>query len=258
MTGVSVAAALDFVRTHGTPVEAERVQHVVTGEPASFGAITQASADQNDDGGWPAPWSGRVSSLDATCFRLAAIDQLGARQGTAAVDGALGFIESRITGDGWLEEAHGLNVPEWLTYGVERCRAYLSSNCAFWLSSLGRNESADRIAAWLGGHVYDPFDQTRWLAAGLFWQLGDQERAAHLLDELLLIIGTLPVTSVAWMGWTLLRSGVPPQHPVMISAAERLARTQSENGGWSEDDTLNAHSTIEGAAVLWAVRESLR
>jgi len=258
VTVVSVTAAMDFVRAHGTPAEVERMQHVMTGDPANFSIVGQASADQNEDGGWAAPWSKGVSSLDATCFRLAAVDQLGARQGTPAVDRALQFIESRITPDGWLEEAHGLEVPAWLTPGVERCRAYLSSNCAFWLISLGREEPGERIATWLRAHVYDPFDQTRWLAAGVFWQLGDNERAAHLLDELLMIIGTLPVTSVAWMGWTLLRSGIPPQHPVLISAAERLAKTQSPDGGWSEDDSPNAHSTIEAAAVLWAVRESLR
>lgn len=249
---------MDFVRSHGTPVEIERMQHVMTGEPAHFSIVGQAAADQNADGGWTAPWSGGVSSLDATCFRLSAIDQLGARQGTAAVDRGLDFIESRITPDGWLEEARGLEVPAWLAPGVEKCRAYLTSNCAFWLTSLGRHDVGERMASWIRAHVYDPFDQTRWLAAGLFWQLGDNERAAHLLDDLLVIAGSLPVTSVAWMGWTLLRSGIPPQHPVLISAAERLGRTQSEDGGWSEDETPNAHSTIEGAAVLWAVRDSLR
>ncbi len=258
MTRVSVALAMDFVRTHGTPVEAARMEHVMTGEPTNFSMVGQAAAGQNPDGGWPAPWSQGKSSLDATCFQLSAIDQLGARQGTAAVDRGLDFLESRMTNEGWVEESEGLEVPPWLAYGVEKCRAYLTSNCAFWLTTLGRSEAGEKMATWITAHVYDPFDQTRWLTAGLLWQLGDSARAAHLLDDLLVITGSLPVTSVAWMGWTLLRSGVPPQHPVLISAAERLARTQSPEGGWSEDHTPNAHSTIEGAAVLWAVRESLR
>lgn len=230
----------------------------MTGEPAHYTIVQQAAAGQNDDGGWAAPWSGAVSSLDATCFRIAAIDQLGARNGTQPIDRALDFIEGRITRDGWVEEASGLDVPAWLTPGHDKSRAYLTANCAFWLVSLERDEPARTMAEWLSRHVYDPFDQTRWIAAGLYWQLGDTERAAHLMDGLLTMIGSLPVTSVAWLGWTLLRSAVAPQHPVLISAAERLAHTQQADGGWSEDDSVNAHSTIEAAAVLWAVRESLR
>ncbi len=249
---------MDFVREQGTVVERERMEHVMTGQSAHFSIVGQAAEGQQTDGGWAAPWSGDASSLDATCFRIATIDQLGARQGTPTIDHALDFIESRVTGEGWVEEAVGLDVPAWLQHGVERCRAYLTSNCAFWLSCLGRDATAERMTEWLGAHVYDPLDPTRWLAAGLFWQQGDNDRSAHLLDELLMLTGSLPVTSVAWMGWTLLRSGIPPQHPVLISAAERLAHTQSHDGGWSEDDTPNAHSTIEGAAILWAVRESLR
>lgn len=234
------------------------MQHVMTGDPAHYTMVQQAAAGQHTDGGWPAPWSGSASSLDATCFRVAAIDQLGARQGTQPVDRALDFIESRVTKDGWVEEAEGLGVPRWLMHGDPKCRGYLTANCGFWLVSLGREESAETMGSWLARNVFDPFDQTRWLAAGLFWQLGETGPAADLLDTLLTLIGSLPVTSVAWLGWTLLRSGIPPQHPVLISAAERLSHTQRPNGGWSEDDTVNAHSTIEAAAVLWAVRESLR
>ena len=221
MTEVSVAAAIDFVRANGTAVERERLEYVMTGETPNFSIVGQAAEGQNPDGGWSAPWSGDASSLDGTCFRIATIDQLGARQGTPAIDKALDFVESRVTGDGWVEEAIGLDVPPWLQHGVERCRAYLTSNCAFWLTCLGRDRTAERMTEWLGAHVYDPLDPTRWLAAGLFWLHGDTDRSAHLLDELLILTGSLPVTSVAWMGWTLLRSGLPPQHPVLISAVNR-------------------------------------
>src|SRR5262245_60163579 len=65
---------------------------------------------QTPEGGWPAFWADNVASVDATCFRLAELDDLGAVNRVAARR-AMDWLASQQRPDGtWEEDASLANV----------------------------------------------------------------------------------------------------------------------------------------------------
>ena len=69
MAGADLERAQAYVRENGDPLALGRLEALLGGEP-NADAIAALAEGQNEDGGWPATWSGEVSSLDATCYRL--------------------------------------------------------------------------------------------------------------------------------------------------------------------------------------------
>ncbi|MBM0260569.1 hypothetical protein JNW89_31835, partial [Micromonospora sp. 4G55] len=96
---VDMDAAIGFVVAHGDAVDRARLSRLRTGAPVPVELLDAAEAGQTPDGGWPAVLDGAVGSVDATCFRLAELDDLGAL-GRPAARHALDWLAARQLPDG--------------------------------------------------------------------------------------------------------------------------------------------------------------
>ena len=74
--GLDLKQAETYVREHGDALALGRLETLLGGSPNDE-AIAKLAEGQNEDGGWPATWSGEQSSLDATCYRLDHAEDLG-------------------------------------------------------------------------------------------------------------------------------------------------------------------------------------
>ena len=74
---VDLDAAIGFVVAHGDPVDRARLSWLRSGAVPPPEVFEKVEMGQTRDGGWPAFWAGDVASVDATCFRLGELDDLG-------------------------------------------------------------------------------------------------------------------------------------------------------------------------------------
>ncbi|GIH12517.1 prenyltransferase/squalene oxidase repeat-containing protein [Rugosimonospora africana] len=135
---VDIDAAVGYVVSHGDPVDRARLSWLRTGAPPPPDILERAESGQVADGGWPASRGGEVASIDATCFRLAELDDLGALDRPPARR-ALAWLASRQRPDGtWEEDALLADVaPPWARPGDPEARLYLTANAGFWLTVSG-------------------------------------------------------------------------------------------------------------------------
>ena len=96
---VDIDAAIGYVVAHGDQVERARLAYLRTGAAPPPGILERICAGQADSGGWPASGESTVASVDATCFRLAELDDLGGLQGPEA-GRALAWLASAQRPDG--------------------------------------------------------------------------------------------------------------------------------------------------------------
>ena len=73
-----IDGAIGYVVAHGDPVDRARLSYLRSGAAPPPDAVAKAEMGQAPGGGWPAFWAGDTASVDATCFRLAELDDLGA------------------------------------------------------------------------------------------------------------------------------------------------------------------------------------
>src|SRR6266511_1691638 len=97
-------AAIGYVVAHGDPVDRARLSWLRSGIAPPSEVLDKVELGQRPDGGWPAFWAGNVASVDATCFRLAEIDDLGGLSRPAARK-ALRWLARRQRPDGTWQEA---------------------------------------------------------------------------------------------------------------------------------------------------------
>ncbi|TDC56821.1 squalene--hopene cyclase [Micromonospora sp. KC207] len=140
---VDLNAAIGFVVAHGDTVERARLSWLRAGTVPSPELLDSAEAGQIPGGGWPAMWGGDVASVDATCFRLAELDDLGAL-GRPAARRALDWLASRQQADGGWEEDAALadDAPWWARPGDPEARLYLTATVTFWLTVAGLDARA--------------------------------------------------------------------------------------------------------------------
>ncbi len=248
--------AIAFVTRHGDAVEQARLRHLLTGEPADPQVVGALLAGQRPDGGWNPFWAPDYSGLDATCFRLAQADQLGLTGAEPAVGRALRFLAGRQRDDGSWEEAEAVRglAPPWAAPGDPAARLYLTANCGFWLATLGDTSGGGaRAARFLHGQLapdgsLPTFAHAHWLAAGLWFRLGDREPAGRVLRYLGGQLGPdFPTSDLGWLLTTLHAAGVPPDHALMAQAAALLAWRQEADGRWPSEDgpSRDVHVTLE-------------
>ncbi|KUJ46450.1 squalene-hopene cyclase [Micromonospora maris] len=272
---VDIDAAIGFVVAHGDAVERARLSWLRTGAPPSPETLDSAEVGQTLGGGWPASWGDEVASVDATCFRLAELDDLGALSRPAARR-ALDWLAAAQRRDGCWEEDEALAdvAPEWARPGDPEARLYLTANAAFWLTVAGLDARAagpldHRVGGAYAGVVHaagqalaahlnpdgswPSFLATGWLTAAVLHRQQLFYESARIKAVLAERLPQSTPADAAWLASTLRRVGVDEQEWTMVAARRRLTETQRSDGGWTSDDghQFDVHTTL---AVIRAFR----
>ncbi|MFC7545072.1 squalene--hopene cyclase [Plantactinospora sp. GCM10030261] len=261
-------AAVGFVVAHGDPVERARLHRLMTGAAAPVDILDAAELGQAPDGGWPATWAGAIASVDATCFRLAELDDLGALSRPAARH-ALDWLASAQRQDGTWEEDPALaeQAPPWARPGDPEAAFYLTANAAFWLTAAGLDARAagpldHRVGGVYAGVVHGAAQALAgrlrpdgsWpsflVAGGLTAAVLYRKQLFYESTRIGLVlvdrIDDLSASEVAWIAAAMRRLDVPVDDRFLIAASRRLADTQRSDGGWDTDEGegLAVHTTL--------------
>jgi hypothetical protein len=250
---VDIDAAIGYVVAHGDPVERARLSFLRTGAPPPPHIIERIAAGQTDAGGWPASGDGTVGSIDATCFRLGELDDLGGLHGPA-VDRALSWLAAVQRPDGTWQEDEVLapEAPAWAMPGDPEATLYLTSVAGFWLSvaELERHPHHEApavhgaamaaAAQFVVGELrpdgtWPSFLAAGWHAAGLLHEQQFFYESARVQLVLGDRLGDMSPADVASMAATLRRLTIGDDW-LMQSARKRLGDTQRTDGGWDSDE----------------------
>jgi hypothetical protein len=269
-----IDAAVGFIVARGDAVDRARLSSLRTGVPAPEEILAHVENGQTDSGGWPAQWGGEVASVDASCFRLAEIDDLGGLRRPAAVR-ALDFLANRQRSDGFWEEDFSLadSAPPWARPGDPEARFYLTANAGFWLAVSSGDAVAsgdvegrvlyagplDRANRAIVGSLTDDgawpgFLISGWLAAALLHRTGSFYESARICMLLRERVPTLSAADVAWLVAALRRMGVGVAgDDALIGAGQaRLSDLQRSDGAWPSEDgeTFDVHTTLTALRAL--------
>lgn len=261
-------AAIGFVVARGDSVDRARLSWLRKGAAPPSEVLARAEVGQAGDGGWPAFWGSEVASVDATCFHLAELDDLGAL-GRPAARKALDWLATRQREDGTWEEDPALagSAPPWATPGDPEACLYLTANAAFWLTVAGLDaRAAGPLDARVGGvyagvvsaaaqailRVLKPdgtwpsFLVTGWLGAAVLYRQEYFYEAARMQIVLTDRLPEMSPADVAWMAAALRRVGVSNDDWLLAAARQRLTQTQRSDGGWPSDDgeAFDVHTTL--------------
>jgi hypothetical protein len=254
---VDIDAAIGFVVAHGDAVERARLSWLRTGTPPPPEVLDSAEVGQTLGGGWPASWGDDVASVDATCFRLAELDDLG----------ALGRPSARRALDWLAAGQRSETAPEWARPGDPEARLYLTANAAFWLTVAGLDARAagpldHRVGGAYAGVVHaasqalaahlrpdgswPSFLAAGWLSAAVLHRQQMFYESAQIKAVLAERLPQASAADAAWLASTLRRVGVDHQEWTLMAARRRLAETQRSDGGWSSDDghQFDVHATL--------------
>ncbi|MFI9525348.1 prenyltransferase/squalene oxidase repeat-containing protein [Micromonospora rosaria] len=272
---VDLNAAVGFVVAHGDVVDRARLSWLRTGTAPPPDLLDSAEAGQSPEGGWPAVRDGVTASVEATCFRLTELDDLGAL-GRPAARRALDWLAARQLPDGCWEEDPALAdaAPEWARPGDPEARLYLTADAAFWLTVAGLDARAagpldDRVGGAYAGVVqaaaqalagrlapdgsWPSYLAAGWLSAAVLYRQRMVDEAARIRAALAERLPGMSPADVAWMAATLRRVGLDDLDWLLVAARRRLGETQRADGGWESDDGhhFDVHTTL---AVLRACR----
>jgi hypothetical protein len=268
-------AAIGFVVARGDRVERARLSWLRARVPPQPDVLTEAESGQSRHGGWPATWNGHVASVDATCFRLGELDDLGALDGDAARL-ALDWLAGRQRPDGTWEEDEALAVdaPPWAKPGDPEARLYLTANAAYWLTVAAADavevaaaavtpqtildepirpyaDELARAAEAIRGSLrpdgsWPSYLVTGWLGAAVLHRREMYYESARMQVVLAERVPKMSPADTAWMAAALRRVGVRPDDWLMVAARRRLAETQRTDGGWPSDDgeAFDVHTTL--------------
>jgi hypothetical protein len=261
---VDIEAAIGFVVARGDQVDRARLSWLRSDVPPHPDVIAKVEMGRSPGGGWPAFWSSDVSSLDATCFRLAELDDLGALDRPAARS-ALAWMAARQRPTGMWEEDDALadSAPSWATPGDPEAAVYLTANVGFWLAVAGqpsgaKSPDANPYAAVVArasqafrasmrpDGTWPSFLVAGWLAAGMLFHTGWYYESAQLQVVLADRIPGMSAADVAWLSAALRRAGLSQDDFIMVAAKKRLGETQRSDGGWPSDDgdAFDVHTTL--------------
>ncbi len=252
---VDLDAAIGFVVAKGDPVDRARLHYLRTGTGPIDEIMAAAEAGQTLVGGWPAFYSGRVASIDATCFRLAQLDDLGALSRHPARS-AVHWLASRQRLDGtWQEdETLAADAPPWAQPGDPEATLYLTANAAYWLAMVGGyDDNLGRAAQVLRDNInadgtWPSFLVTGWLGASVLHKAEYFYESARMQSVLTERMPDMTGADAAWLASSMRRIGIPDDNWTLQAARRRLTDTQRPDGGWTSDDgpafdvevTLNA------------------
>jgi hypothetical protein len=281
---VDLDAAIGYVVAHGDAVDRARLAWLRSGITPPPEVLDKVELGATLDGGWPAFWGGDVGSIDATCFRLGELDDLGSLDRPAARR-ALVWLASRQGPDGMWEEDKSLAgvAPPWAQPGDEEAKLYLTTNAAYWLivggpGEEGRKEPADddalppldlgrdssehaaRIvraaeafrASLRPDGSWPSFLITGWLGCAVLYHLGWFYESAQIQVALAERVPQMSPADTASLFAALRRVGMSDDDWLLGAARRRLAETQRSDGGWESDDgdQFNVHTTLTAIRAL--------
>ena len=272
---VDLEAAIGYVVAHGDPVERARLSWLRSGVVPSPEIFDKVEAGQTGGGGWPAVWGGDIASIDATCFRLAELDNLGGLDRPAARL-ALDWLASCQRPDGGWDEDPALAevAPQWAQPGDPEARLFLTTTAAYWLAvggppEGGRHhagpspEQSDRVAvvtraaeafraALRPDGTWPSFLATGWLGAAVLYHLGWFHAAAPIWAILIDRLPEMTPGDCAQLGAAMVRIGVADD-ALLEPVRRRLVGTQRSGGGWpaeDSDDALDVDITLTAMSAL--------
>jgi hypothetical protein len=262
---VDFDAAVGFVVARGDAVDRARLSMLRTGTPPGEDVYQQIEQGQASSGGWPASWATEVASVDATCFRLAELDDLCGLNRPAG-QRAFGWLVARQRPDGCWEEdaALAVDAPVWATPGDPEARFYLTANTAFWLV-VGADadvnpRSADAVTRASRALVdqvgsdgtWPGFLVAGWLAAAVLHKCEYFYEAARMFGVLIERVPTMSAADVAWLLAALRRVGVAAEDALLDAARVRLSATQRPDGAFPSDDGIafDVHTTLTALRAL--------
>lgn len=257
--------ALEFVKTNSSdPFDLVRLDHTLHNKLPKDDQLFDITSTQRSDGGWAPFWAEGVSSVDATCYRLALLEQAGVKQ-HRVIDNALKFLHRHLHEGSYYEEDHSLRdvCPPWAKPEDKKARLYLTSNCAFW-TNYYTSTVDENIINYLIEHIdctgkIESYLHTKWLIAGLFIQKNLGEKAKIVLASLETEITNMSADNLAWMINTLLISGLSKEEPLVNHAVIRLSELQLADGSWISDDGewKSVHTTLESIRAIHFIRNDI-
>jgi hypothetical protein len=260
---VDIDAAIGYVVAHGDAVERARLSYLRTGQRAGDAVVERIAAGQLAAGGWPASTDGVLPSVDATCFRLGELDDLGGLQG-GVVERALRWLAGNQRADGTWQENESLaaEAPAWAMPGDPEATLYLTAVAGFWLTVAERElhphadtpspygTPAATAAAWVVAQLrpdgtWPSFLAAGWHAAGLLY--GQQYFYESARVQLVLgdRLGDMSPADVASMAAALRRLRLG-EDGLLQGCQKRLAETQRVDGGWdsAEGPNFDVNTTL--------------
>ena len=255
-------AATAYVASHGDDLECARLDALLGAGRDDASVVLVATRDQQADGGFPASWSAGDSSLDATCYRLSWLSDLGSA-GIPALARAVDFLAGHQRSDGSFEEATAVaDMPPWTRPGDLAARLYVTANCGYWLwwhgragrgpAGRGRRFAVRSAAAWLATQIgadgrLSSYLQTHWLAIPILREAGFDQEADGLHWALAFRLTGLGPTALTWLVATI------PVERVATEARTRLSQLQERDGRWESED-----GPAEDVATTLAAIRALR
>jgi hypothetical protein len=267
---VDIDAAIGFVVARGDAVERARLSFLRNGSTPPDDVYASIEVGQTLDGGWPAQGADGVASIDATCFRLAEIDDLDGLRRPAAKRG-LDWLAGRQRMDGTWEEDAALHdsAPPWAKPGDPEARFYLTANAAYTLTIASADANPEALTAppyeivlsRAARAILDALDESGvwpgflisgWLAAATLHRAEWFYESARMMVVLGDRVPTMSAADAAWMLAALRRAGVSVDDPLLAAARRRLDETQRPDGAWPNDDgpAFDVHTTLTALRAL--------
>jgi squalene cyclase len=260
---MNLSKSIKFVENNSTsPFDHVRLEFILNRSLPKNDELNEIITTQRSDGSWSPFWAQGRSSLDATCYRLALLEQVGIKN-HIVIEHAINYLLSQMNELGYFEEDSSLSdvCPPWARPGDIKARLYLTTNCAFWINYFTADLDK-RIVSYLRGHIsegrVDSFLHTQWILGGLFYSLElfeDSREVFHSLNE---IIDEMSADNLAWLINTLIASGVDRDEKIIKCSINRLINQINENGSWSSDDGSwkDIHTTLEAIRAITYVSSS--
>jgi len=253
-------AAIGFVVARGDQVDRARLSWLRSGIVPAPEILARAEAGQTPGGGWPASSGGDVPSIDATCFRLSELDDLGALERDPARR-ALAWLAGRQQPDGMWEEDPALarDAPDWAQPGNPEARLYLTAGAGYWLAVGGspareviaRATQAFRASLREDG-TWPSYLVAGWLGGALLYHAEWFYEAAQIQVILAERVPEMTPADVADLAAAFRRAGMSPDDWLLAAARKRLTETQRTDGGWPNEDSdaLEVHTTLSAIRAL--------
>lgn len=256
-------AAIGYVVAHGDSVDRARLSFLRSGTTPNVDVLEKAEFGDLPNGGWPALSSSAVPSVDATCFRLSELADLGALQRPVARAAVAWLARSQYPEGYWQEdESLAAVAPPWAMPGDPEATVYQTVNAAYWLAvatpqpqGYDQQQEYHQQVALAGEAFKSTLNQNGawpsylaagWLGCALLFHLGSYYESAQIQVILAERVDDMSPADTASLGASLRRVGMNPDDWLLQAARRRLTNTQRHDGAWASDDgpAFDVHTTL--------------